>query len=279
MRSLSMRVVVVAAIVAGMFLSSSAFAAPPQVGQVVLLKTSDSPLRITPALITYVNAGDNVNLVASTDFNYPWPMPVPQTATVAPTQLFTLVDKGAAVGQWAESTAGTGPAGPTGATGPTGPAGAAGSTGPGGPTGATGATGSTGAAGATGSTGATGAGALVTSTGTPSFAIGGAAIQLDATHDTQVSLSLSVAATLSLTGGAQATGHLFCDASSSPTFEVITQPGGNTGTLTVGLSLTQTTGILLVYRVPAGHFCKVTVTNDSGSPTVTLIRQVRQTFN
>jgi hypothetical protein len=142
-----------------------------------------------------------------------------------------------------------------------------------GPTGATGAAGST---GATGATGATGPGALVTSSSTPSFALNGSAIQLDTSHDTELYLVVKIDAALTISGGAGGTVHLLCDSSSTPATEVATAAVSNTGTLTIGLALTVSETIPIMFRVPAAHFCKATTTNDTGSPSFTLVRQRAQ---
>lgn len=141
-----------------------------------------------------------------------------------------------------------------------------------GPQGDTGSTGATGTTGATGAAGATGPGALVTATSTPSFALGGSAIQLDSAHDTELTMSVSVSLPLSLLAGATGTVHLFCDSSSTPTTEVVTVLRGNTG----GLVTTDTSTLLVKYRVPAAHYCKATATQDVGLPTFAIARQVKQ---
>lgn len=141
-----------------------------------------------------------------------------------------------------------------------------------GPAGATGPTGATGSAGSTGATGATGPGALVTSTSALSMSIGGAAVQMDSTHDTNLTLSVSISLPLSVLAGATGTVHLWCDSSSTPTSEVETVSRGNTG----GLLTTDTATLSMVYRVPAAHYCKVTATQDVGSPTFGIARQIKQ---
>lgn len=53
--------------------------------------------REVPAIVTLVNSGNNVNLVAFIDTAADWPSGMP---SVHPAQLWTSVDKGTAVGQW-----------------------------------------------------------------------------------------------------------------------------------------------------------------------------------
>lgn len=134
--------------------------------------------------------------------------------------------------------------------------------------------GPTGATGATGAAGSTGPGALVTATSTPSFALGGSAIQPDSTHDANLIFSLTISLPLSVLAGATGTVHLLCDSSSTPTTEVATLQRGNTG----GLLTTDTATLALTYRVPAAHYCKLTTTQDVGSPTFAIVRQKQQTL-
>lgn len=144
--------------------------------------------------------------------------------------------------------------------------------------GATGATGPAGAAGSTGSTGATGSGALVTSSSTPTLALNGSAVQFDSTHDTEYVASVKISTTLSLSGGSAGHVDLVCDASTTPTTIVETVSSESTGTLTIGLNLASSNTLVLRYRVPAAHRCKLTTTNDTGTPTITIVRQVLQTL-
>lgn len=131
-----------------------------------------------------------------------------------------------------------------------------------------------GATGATGSTGATGPGALVTGSGTTSFALNGSSIQLDSTHDSELTMSTSISLPLSVLAGATGTIHLLCDSSPTPTTEVETLQRGNTG----GLLTTDTATLALRFRVRAADYCKLTTTNDVGSPTFAIVRQSKQTL-
>ena len=130
--------------------------------------------------------------------------------------------------------------------------------------------------GATGATGATGPGALVTSTSAPSLTLGGSAVQFDATHDVEYTAVVKISASLSLTGGQAGHVDLVCDSSSSPSTVVETAQLENTGALTVGLSIVSSMTQSLRWRAPAGHYCKLTTTNDTGTPTFTLVRQWKQ---
>lgn len=285
--------------------TSQAVDVTPVLGQRVLFRTSTT--RISPAVVSFVTDVDTVSIDAFIDDSADWP--ISNVPVTHPTWFWPSVSRGTGVGEWQEDPNGAGPAGATGATGATGAqgsvgatgatgaAGAAGAqgiqgitgstgaTGPAGSTGATGSTGAqgaagsagaTGAAGATGSTGATGPGALVTSSSTPTLTIGGAAVQFDASHDTEYTASIKIVTTLSLSGGAAGHVDLVCDASSPPTTIVETVQSESTGTLTIGLSLQSSNTLVLRWRVPAGHRCKLTSTNDTGTPTYSIVRQALQ---
>lgn len=83
---------------------------------------------------------------------------------------------------------------------------------------------------------------------------------------------MTIGLPLSLLAGAAGTVHLLCDAASTPTTEVETVTRGNTG----GLATTDTSTLAVRYRIPAAFYCRVTTTNDVGTPTFALARQVKQ---
>lgn len=139
--------------------------------------------------------------------------------------------------------------------------------------GATGATGAAGATGSAGATGATGPGALVTSTTAGSLTIGGAAAQLDATHDVEYSATIKISATLTLTAGAAGHVDLICDSSSSPTTIRDTAQLELTGTLVVGANLVSSGTRQMRWRASPADYCRLASTNDLGTPTYTLLRQ------
>jgi len=66
------------------------------VGDIVMLKVDTG--RDVPAIVTLVNSGDNINVVAFSDTSADWPNGSPTTAH--PAQLWSAVDKGTAVGEW-----------------------------------------------------------------------------------------------------------------------------------------------------------------------------------
>lgn len=144
--------------------------------------------------------------------------------------------------------------------------------------GATGPTGATGSTGATGATGATGPGALVTGVSSPSLTIGGAAVQFDTAHDTEYRATISISSSITLTTGAQGHVDLLCDNTGTPAIIVDTVGSGVTGTAVVGVTMVVPTTGTVRWRVPAGQRCRLTSTNDVGTPTITLVRQFAQTL-
>ena len=96
--------------------------------------------------------------------------------------------------------------------------------------------------------------------------------QLSTTHDGTVEYSVDVSCSLSLTTGA--TGTVFLEIADDSAFTTNVQElsrfvNGNTGTLTIGLGLTQNvTGVLSGF-VPRGKYVRIRTNNTSGSPTFT----------
>lgn len=115
----------------------------------------------------------------------------------------------------------------------------------------------------------------VSAQGTTSFALNGSAIQLNVDHDTELVLSVKIDLTLTLIAGMGGTVHLFCDASATPTTEVETVQLSHGLGIATTLSQTQ----VMRWRVAKTQYCKVTTTNDTGSPTFTIARQFSQTIN
>lgn len=98
------------------------------------------------------------------------------------------------------------------------------------------------------------------------------AFQVSATQDAFVSYTVDVGATLTITGGQTGTVTLqYADNSGMSTNLVTVQSSanGNTGTLTVGLSLTQTSTAALTGRIPAGKFVRIATANTVGTPSFT----------
>lgn len=98
------------------------------------------------------------------------------------------------------------------------------------------------------------------------------AFQVSSTRATFVSDSVDVATTLNLSGGAQGTVSLQYADDSGFTTNVKTinsATSGNTGTLTIGLALTQTQTVTLSGVIPAGKYERLVTANTVGTPTFT----------
>lgn len=250
---------------------STVASASPFVGQHVLIRVSAT--RTFPAVITHVNSGDNVNLVAyldpTTSGTVEWPhhddcAETPYAASVTfSSWWYVSIDKGTGTCQWQDNPSANGPKGDTGDTGPQGPAGA---------------DGANGANGTNGTNGTNGIGSSIT-TSTPSRTIGSAGFQPSTTKYTLVSYTLSVDAALSLTGGAKGRVELRSDSSSTPTTVRCAVGNGNTGTLTVGLNTTQNATAPCTYIVPPGDYVRLVSVTDSGTPTFSVLAQFEQNFD
>lgn len=96
--------------------------------------------------------------------------------------------------------------------------------------------------------------------------------QVSSTRDCLVNYSVDIATTLSLTTGQS--GTVFLEIASDSGFTTNVQElarfvNGNTGTLTIGLSLTQNvTGTLTGY-VPTAYYSRLRTANNTGTPTFT----------
>lgn len=106
----------------------------------------------------------------------------------------------------------------------------------------------------------------------------GSAVQFDATHDTFYRATVKISGSITLVTGAAGHVDLICDASSTPTAIVDTAQLELTGTLVVGVTLASSMTQSLTWRVPAAYYCKLATGNDTGTPTYTLVRQVKQTL-
>lgn len=248
-------------------------ASTPVVGQSVIYRYDST--HSYAATVALIEGDGSCDLVVYAWYPYSFPFGPNSQAAYATTYVQSVVE-GTSDNRWTVNpNIGLGATGPTGATGPAGPTGPTGATGA---TGATGEQGIQGVSGPTGATGATGPGALVTGQSTPSLTLNGSAVQFDTTHDTEYTVTVKISTTLSLSGGAAGHVDLLCDSSSNPTTVVETISGESTGTLTVGLNLVASNTMVLRWRVPAAHRCKLTTTNDTGTPTYTLVRQLLQTL-
>lgn len=101
------------------------------------------------------------------------------------------------------------------------------------------------------------------------------AFQPSTTKDVAVAYSVDIACSLSLVTGQQGTVYLeYADNSTFTTnvVEVARFVNGNTGTLTVGLALTQNATGTLSGIIPAGKHVRLRTQNNTGTPTFTYRR-------
>lgn len=210
---------------------------------------------------------DSCNLVILSKVSEYWPGSSPGT-----NEPYAKGIPGVALGtsdnRYQLNPAGTGPQGATGSTG------AIGSTGP---TGATGATGAQGIQGIQGTQGTTGPGSNISSTSTPTLALNGSAVQFSTTNDVEYSVAIDISGSVSISGGYDGDVTLLCDANTNPS-TVVQGPLGNrqTGTVVVGVALTVGGTVQIRHRVPVGQRCKLTTTNNTGTPTYSIRRQLAQ---
>lgn len=104
--------------------------------------------------------------------------------------------------------------------------------------------------------------------------------QNSSTQNMLASYSVDVACTLSLTTGQTGTVSLqYADNVGFTTNVVTVQSAvnGNTGSLTIGLNLTQTATAAVTGVIPSGKYYRVFTTSNVGSPTFTL-RQSQETL-
>lgn len=106
---------------------------------------------------------------------------------------------------------------------------------------------------------------------TPSRSLN-SAFQISAYRDADVSYSVDIATSVSLSGGAVGTVFLeYADDSGFTTNvkEVQRYVNGNTGTLVIGLTLNQTATAPLHGIIPAGKYARIRTANTTGTPTFT----------
>lgn len=98
------------------------------------------------------------------------------------------------------------------------------------------------------------------------------AFQISTTRDSIVSYAVDIASTISLTSGQNGTVVLEYADNSGISTNVVTVnscANGNTGSLTIGLNLTQTATATLSGMIPAGKFARIRTVNTTGTPTFT----------
>jgi len=96
------------------------------------------------------------------------------------------------------------------------------------------------------------------------------AFQISTTRDAAVSYTVDISTTVSLSGGAVGTVYLeYADDSGFTTNvkEVAHTTNGNTGTLVVGLALTQSASAQLGGIIPAAKYSRLRTSNTTGTPT------------
>jgi len=96
--------------------------------------------------------------------------------------------------------------------------------------------------------------------------------QVSSTRDALVSYSVDIATSLSLTAGQQGTVYLrtYTNASCTTGVQEVTRfVNGQTGTLTIGLALTQNVTGTLSGVIPAGAYVQIVTENNTGTPVFT----------
>lgn len=107
---------------------------------------------------------------------------------------------------------------------------------------------------------------IVTGTGATGF-------QVSSSRDAEVNYSIAVSTTVSLSGNA--TGYVVLEvaptnsATPSDWVEIARTTSGQSGTLVVGLTLTQLGGGQIGGVIPAGYYVKIRSVNTAGTPTYT----------
>lgn len=96
--------------------------------------------------------------------------------------------------------------------------------------------------------------------------------QISTTRDSLVSYSVDIATVLSLTTGQS--GTVFLEMATDSLFTVNLQEvarfvNGNTGTLTIGLNLSQNVTGNIGGFIPSSYFCRLRTANNTGTPTFT----------
>lgn len=97
--------------------------------------------------------------------------------------------------------------------------------------------------------------------------------QISTTQNTVVSYSVDISCSMSLITGQKGTLFLRYADDSAFTTNVVTVARGsnsNSGTLTLGLALTQIGAVNLYGMIPAGKYVKLITQNDTGTPTFTI---------
>lgn len=94
--------------------------------------------------------------------------------------------------------------------------------------------------------------------------------QISSSKDCLVNYSVGISCTMNISGGQRGTIYLEIASNSGFTMnvqEVCRFSNGNTGTLTIGLSLVQQVSGVLSGYIPQGYYLRLRTENNTGSPT------------
>lgn len=111
---------------------------------------------------------------------------------------------------------------------------------------------------------------IVTYVDNPSSRTLNTTFQPSATYAVHVAYTISIAATITLSGGQTGTVTLLADTNTTPTTLRNKVSNSNTGTLTIGLNLTNTQEVTLTYLVLPGYNVKLV---SSGTATISITAQ------
>lgn len=120
--------------------------------------------------------------------------------------------------------------------------------------------------GPAGATGATGASSSVAGISTPTLVLNGSSVQFSTTNETLYTVAVSISGAVTLTGGFDGVVSLLCDATATPSTVVAVAGNSSTGTVVVGVALTTGSVYMMSWRVPVSHRCRLTTTNNTGTP-------------
>lgn len=215
----------------------------PIIGQTVILKIASSPLRIVPAKVTNVIDEDTINCVGFADINDDWPGDGPATSN--PGRPFFGVTRGTGVNQWQESDIPTDAEVASAITSAT-----------------------SGYATEVYVDNAQDNCMALPAGSAAGLTLGAAGVQLSTTRPCWLTVRGTASQALTLVGGQGYTVQLLCDSATTPTTVVDDETGSFTGTVVVGVAITDLDGWHLAAYVPAGHY--VRVVQSAGAATVAL---------
>ncbi len=101
----------------------------------------------------------------------------------------------------------------------------------------------------------------------------GTAVQLSTTQDGRVNASCNISCTMSLTSGQEGKISLEISPNGSTGWTTIGEgSASNSGSLTIGLNLTQKNPVNISGDIPAGYYYRLSTSNVTGTPTFTFNR-------